>query len=687
MKARKKILAPALLLGFVLWAYWPLSTGYLCMKFDILDQFFQYRHFLSDSLSNGVWPLWMPWQYYGFPYFADPQSAAWYPPAWLIASLRPYDLYSLYFEWLAHVFMGGLGFYFLLRKLGVTLVSALTMALLYECNGIFLGNAQHFTYIISMAWLPWVFLSFHQILLKPSLRWSVAGGLILYFFLTGGYPAFFFISFYLIALLTILRTMRCVQKGQTAKVKSLFTHLAITSVLFLLLSAGYLYSIFEGQELMLRDGAIALKDILFGPYPPKAIISSILPMTVTGNPNFWGADISMIQGFIGVLPFLLLPLAFLHGRNRPAKIGIATLGLISLLAAFGEATPVREWLSHLPLLDRFRFPSIFRGFWMGSVLILGAWGLDALRYLSKKRQWQGIGLSLLALAAILFLFGRWLPATTSDIGSFPWRGLFFASEELRPYIDQGTPYEKFFAGLPLLFSLLLLYITALFTRPGIRPWALLAVAAVEGFFAVQLTQTMTITHPRPAAEYQAALQAMPKDYPIPDLTPLHDHRPADPRFLPSWYNNNVFTKTVSPIGLNPFKLKSLDAMEKRPCYDKALPRPLAFFTQSPDFPYQIQQWAPGHLTLDAELSQPDTLVIQQSLYPGWSATVDGSTSDITPWCGHIISLPLSSGSHQVEFKFQRRDIVALWIYQALITLGLLLWVFLLTIRGRKSPFP
>jgi hypothetical protein len=125
---------------------------------------------------------------------------------------------------------------------------------------------------------------------------------------------------------------------------------------------------------------------------------------------------------------------------------------------------------------------------------------------------------------------------------------------------------------------------------------------------------------------------------------------------------------------------------KRPCYDTALHRPLVFFTQSPDFPYEIQQWAPGHLTLDAELSQPDTLVIQQSLYPGWSATVDGSSSDITPWCGHIISLPLSSGFHQVEFQFQRRDIVALWIYQALITFGLLLWVFLLTILGRKSPF-
>src|SRR6056297_4069531 len=121
--------------------------GQNCMKFDILDQYFQYRYFLSDSLSNGIWPQWLPWQYYGFPYFADPQSAAWYAPAWLLASLRPYDLYSLYFEWLAHVFIGGMGLYFLLRKWGVTMVSALTMALLYEYNGVFLGNAQHLTFI------------------------------------------------------------------------------------------------------------------------------------------------------------------------------------------------------------------------------------------------------------------------------------------------------------------------------------------------------------------------------------------------------------------------------------------------------------------------------------------------------------------------------------------------------------
>jgi hypothetical protein len=405
-------------------------------------------------------------------------------------------------------------------------------------------------------------------------------------------------------------------------------------------------------------------------------------MTVTGNVSFWGADISMIQGFIGVLPFLLFPLAFLHGQNRPAKIGIATLGLISLLAAFGEATPVREWLSHLPLLDHFRFPSIFRAFWMGSILILGAWGLDALRQLSKKRQWQGIGLAILALAVILFVYGQWLPATTSEVGSFPWQGLFFASEELRPYIDQGTPYEKFFAGLPLLFSLLLLYLTALFTRPSIRPWALLAIAAVEGFFAVQLTQTMTITHPRPAAEYQAALQEMPKDYPIPDLTPLHKHRPADPRFLPSWYNNNVFTKTVSPIGLNPFKFKSLDQMEKNDCYKIALKSPLLFFTGGKETtPYTIKEWGPGHAIVNIQTQSPDTLVFQQSMYPGWKAILNGNPIKIQSWCGHLISIPTPKGKQSITFDFQRRDIQALWIWQGLLIL--LSGVYLFATRRRS----
>lgn len=676
MKDENKIIPIGILLGFVFLAYWPLSMGQNCMKFDILDQYFQYRYFLSDSLSNGIWPQWLPWQYYGFPYFADPQSAAWYAPAWLLASLRPYDLYSLYFEWLAHVFIGGMGLYFLLRKWGVTMVSALTMALLYESNGVFLGNAQHLTFITSTAWLPWVFLSFHQILFKPSLKWTVAGGLILHFFLTGGYPAFFFISIYLIGLLTIVQSIRLYRKRQLMKIKSVWVHLMIASTIFLLLSTGYLYSIFEVLDLMVRDKGLEMEDILFGPFPPKAIISSILPMTVTGNAGFWGADISMIQGFIGLLPFLLLPLAFLHRKYQKAKMAIAAIGLFCLIAAFGEATPIREWLSHLPLLDRFRFPSIFRAFWILSILILGAWGLDALRQLSQKLRWQAIGLSLISLAVVLFLYSQWLPATTSDVGSFPWRGLFFASEDLRPYIENATAYEKFYAGLPLLLSLLVLYLAALFTPTNIRPWTLLGIVALEGFCAVQLTHTMTITHPRPATAYQAALQEMPEDYPIPDLTPLHDNRPADPRFLPSWYNNNVFTKTVSPIGLNPFKLKSVDRMEKRPCYQTALPRPFIFLTQASDFPYRIQQWSPGRLALEVEAFQSDTLVIQQSLYPGWSATINGSEANLIPWCDNLLSLPIEAGRSQITLSFQRPDIKALWIWQGILSLAIALLLLL-----------
>ena len=580
MKVAKIYLPIGLLLAFVLLAYWPLSTFQNCMKFDILDQYFQYRYYLSDSLANGIWPQWLPWQYYGFPYFADPQSAAWYSPSWIIAAFRPYDLYSLYFEWLAHVFWGSLGFYFLLRNLGISILSALTMAILFECNGIFLGNAQHFAYVISMAWLPWVFLSFYQIFRRPQLKWSISGAFALHFLLTGGYPAFFFIIAYVLAALVVIQFIRHLRKGQKEKLKRLGAHLFIAGSLFLLLSAGYLYSIFEVQPLMSRGDELQMADILFGPYPPKALISSILPMTATGHPDFWGADISMIQGFIGLLPFLLLPLAFIEARYRKAKIGIALAGLLCLLAAFGDATFVREWLSHLPMLDRFRFPSIFRAFWILCVLILGGWGLNALRYLPRRMYWLAIGLSLITLAAILSLYGHWLPITTSDVGSFPWQGLFFSSEELRSYIDTRTPYEKFFAGLPLLLSFLLLYLAALFTPPGIRPWVLLGIVAIEGFCAIQMTHTMTITHPRPATEYQAALKEMPEGYPIPDATPVHDNRPADPRFLPSWYNNNIFTKTVSPIGLNPFKLRTMNQMEKRDCYQRALPSPVVFFTDS-----------------------------------------------------------------------------------------------------------
>jgi hypothetical protein len=50
---------------------------------DLLFQFAPWRHFLKDSLAQGIIPLWNPYSFCGQPFFADLQTQMLYPPNWL----------------------------------------------------------------------------------------------------------------------------------------------------------------------------------------------------------------------------------------------------------------------------------------------------------------------------------------------------------------------------------------------------------------------------------------------------------------------------------------------------------------------------------------------------------------------------------------------------------------------------
>lgn len=48
---------------------------------DFTLQFLAFWQFGLDEMRQGRWPLWLPCVDSGYPYFADPQAASFYPPA------------------------------------------------------------------------------------------------------------------------------------------------------------------------------------------------------------------------------------------------------------------------------------------------------------------------------------------------------------------------------------------------------------------------------------------------------------------------------------------------------------------------------------------------------------------------------------------------------------------------------
>lgn len=682
----KKYFPWLVLLIFPWLSYWQVGFMQNCMKYDIMDQYFQYRYFLSDSLSNGIWPLWLPWQYFGFPFFADPQSGAWYLPAWILSALTNYDIGTLHLEWIFHIAIGGMGMYYLLRKIGIGWSVALMMGLLFQANGVFVGNAQHMAYVFAMAWLPWIFGSFYS--LFRSLKWihALTAAIFLHLLTTGGYPSYLFILIYIISFWSLAELFIHWNKGRNKMAWDLLKLLVAIVVVFSALSVGYFYAIYEGSHFIPRGEAVEMDQILFGPYPPIALISQWSPLAVAGDPDFFGSDKSMINGFAGLLTLIGAPFALLFKKRRKTALILLVSGLLFLSASFGEYTPVRGIMAELPLMDRFRFPSVFRSFWIICLMGMGALGLDQLLHAKRGRHFTIISVGIVtALIPLL-----WIPMThglSNEINSADFWNSWLHLSGYREFLVASGPWDRMVPALIISTGLIAVYVSILLFKNPYQMVILLIVVGMETFFAIQLPMPSTITHHRPASEYQEELRKSPEDYPLPDETPVHDYRPADPRFLPSWGNNNVFNKTVSPIGFNPFKLSSVYAFERTECYQKTLKMPVLFLSNASRHcsECQVIKWEPGTVEINVTLEEADTLVLQQTHYPGWELRINGELQEMAVWCGNQLSTSLNAGNHQILFSYHRSDIKWLWMWQLLASLAVIMG--LLVYFRKKGIFP
>ena len=88
---------------------------------DFTLQFLAFRRFGLSELRQGRWPLWMPCVDSGYPYFADPQAASFYPPALLnyaghlMSGTPEFSLVALQWEAALHILLAALLSYLFLR--------------------------------------------------------------------------------------------------------------------------------------------------------------------------------------------------------------------------------------------------------------------------------------------------------------------------------------------------------------------------------------------------------------------------------------------------------------------------------------------------------------------------------------------------------------------------------------------
>ena len=289
--------------------YFEITFFIFTPKWDNINGFLPYRHIVATWISNGHFPLWNPYQLLGNAMHSDPQSGAWYPIVWLLSLIKDYDFYSIAIELSFHYYIGGLGMFLLGRYLKIKDSIAFIMGLAYMFSGFMVGTSQLLVMIIAVAWLPFSIKYLLASLKNPSFKNLFLLAFVNFLMVTGSSPSMTIILFYIYLLIAIYYLYLYIKKKFS--LKTLLIVFGVQSVLVLMLSGGYLYSIYEMLPYMSRVKGIPYSEGLFAEvgFPIQGYISFLMPYATVADTVFFKTDWSMINGYFGLLQLFLLFMA------------------------------------------------------------------------------------------------------------------------------------------------------------------------------------------------------------------------------------------------------------------------------------------------------------------------------------------------------------------------------------------
>ena len=680
-----------ILLLILLIGMWQIVLGISTMKWDIMDIYLPWKHFIGESLSNGILPLWNPFMNSGFAQMGDPNT--WYPVSWIISLIRKYDIYAVHFEYLLHLYIAGIGFYKVAQLYSMSRATRIIIAAAYMLCGFFISNAQHIGWIISAAWFPFIYFYFVQLRTKPSFIDSMKLGFCFFMMFSGGYPGIFISSFYLFLAFLIYFLFQFLLTKDLIKLKQWLMYLSLSALVFFLLSAVVIISSLDLTTHITRGAGLAFDNskwgILTGSLPAKALITFIFPYAASINDqNYWGTDFSIINCYMGIIPLLLFIFVnFQKNISLKARF-FSLIGLLFILTAFAQIVPFRKWLyMFLPLMDLFRFSALFRVFTIFFFLLAAGYGLE--RMLTNKQIFKNFFRYLIIILAILGLLQLFM---LFKIEKWQFKQLLF--EGFFSFDKIAGIKERIFLQCLVQIGIIAILILVFKYRPKNFIYYIVFISCTDMILSTQMNIYATIVYKYPVEKVNHAFSGFPEDYPIPSLTlPMSQtNNDALRGTIPYlWQNLAIYHKIPSCDGNSPYSLYSEAKAMKNKTYQAVINNPLLFLASSINKEdiidtstidkksYEkicITFFNPNLLKAKIKTDKPHVLVLLQNYYPYWKATVNGKEQSIVKTNDTFMSVQIDKGTNDVTFEFKPIKV----IYAFYLSFGSLIVFIVLIIR-------
>ncbi|WP_339251679.1 YfhO family protein [Paenibacillus sp. FSL P2-0136] len=619
----KKIAFIAMIISVTI-IYSPLLFGIWWLKWDTYDAIFPIMVSLSNHIKHGNLPLWEFYQLRGVPLSHLLGVPVW-SPLTLLFGLIGYSQYLLQVQFVFIAIIASIGVYLATANYCSSKWVCSALGVAYATCGLFIGNAQHITFIAAAALIPFV-QYFYQLWVKNSDKRNVVFlGAFIGLLVLNSYPVFviFMLLVLFIEFLFDIKKIRGNFINISIMLKNIFYSFFVLIVVILGTSLVTIVSTIEVMDSITRSsvgwGEATINSLFF-----DNLIGLISPKFNQLSPYISNADVSMTNMYIS------LPITIFVCITRFSKenIKLIFLVLLTLSLSLGKNLFIYKTLYNLiPFVDTFRFPAGLRFLFFFYLIMLVASNLSSIKFDYKKYKKVLLTISILILLIL---------AQISFLKMFV---------NLKFELPSGTRKELIISFI----ILILYYISIKKSPPKFSNKIFFIVVLIFSSFGVFSNGTYTLGKIERQSSYSEAIEIM---YHSPDKTWVLN-KYIDSKPFPATFPYTVFNQQFQNGGyIGGFELKNLNSAYSL----NLLPQkddPVLWSSIndrhkiSSDYIYVKGNKIGG----DFYLEESGKVGLTQSYFKGWNVKIDGITAPLIINEDGTMGTQVNKGSHKVEFEF------------------------------------